>query len=195
MTRHRSAIQVNAQFALQGDHAAARQALADFCETVGMHLHAYRPGERLGPVEVDPTLAYHLASAFERILKGTEPAQALGVAFERGRKKNRDSERLAQRDSEIEAAFWYLSASGLSRPDAIRATATIVSLTQRQTSRKVAVGTVSEARFLATLAEGPLPDRLTRLAELSGRYRSEIQGLLTARAVRPRRVAAALRRR
>lgn len=51
----------------QGDHAAA-QALADFCATVNIHLEAYQPGERLGPVELDPTLAHHVALVFQRIL-------------------------------------------------------------------------------------------------------------------------------
>jgi hypothetical protein len=48
---------------MQGDHAAARQALEDFCASVKAHLQAYRPGERLGPVELDPTLAHHFALA------------------------------------------------------------------------------------------------------------------------------------
>jgi hypothetical protein len=60
----RVSIQVNAQLSMQGDHAAARQALEDFCASVKAHLQAYRPGERLGPVELDPTLAHHFALAF-----------------------------------------------------------------------------------------------------------------------------------
>ena len=178
MTRHPAATRVNAQFALEGDHAAARQALADFHRIVTDHFRTQQPGKLLGPVEIDPALAYHLARTFERILSGERPDKTLGIAFERGRRKNKDSTRLAQRDTEIEAAFWYLTASGVPRAEAIRSTAEIVGLTERQTNRKVSGQTVSEARFLATLAEGPRDERLARLAELTGPYRSKLAALV-----------------
>lgn len=180
---------------MQDDHAAARQALGDFCTTVNAHLRAYRPGERLGPVELDPTLSHHLALAFERILNGERPDKALGLAFERGRRQNRDTDRLAQRDGEIEAAYWYLAASGMTRAAALRECAEIVGLTERQVGRKVSGATVSEARFLATLAEGPREQRVARLAELTGRYRARLEKLLHTRSARPRRFASAQRSR
>jgi len=195
MARQRSEIHVNAQFALSGDRAASRQSLADFCATVSTHLRAYRPGKRLGPVGLDPTLAHHLALAFERILNGERPDKALGLAFERGRRQNRDTDRLAQRDGAIDAAFWYLAARGMSRAAALRECAEIVGLTERQMSRRVSGRTVSEAHFLATLAEGPREPRIARLAELAGRYRAPLEKLLHSRSARPRRFASAQRTR
>lgn len=177
MARHRTPIQINAMMAMEGDRAAAAQTLADFCATVNIHLEAYQPGERLGPVELDPTLAHHLALAFQRILSGEPADKALGLAFSRGRQQNRDTDRLAVRDVEIEAVYWYLAARGT--PSAKEIAAGIVGLTPRQLLRKVSGPTVSEARFLATLAEGPIRERLERLLELTGRYRTEL-----ARAVR-----------